>query len=109
MIDADETVWQPVADGRRRRGWEVTTATEAGTLGLGDREHLAFATDHGWILRTFDDDFPKLAATEFADADHPGILHVARHGRDVGELVRRIDATLQRIESRDVSGRVIYP
>lgn len=109
MIYADENVWQPVAEGLRRRGWDVTTATEAGTLGYTDREHLEFATDRGWLMLTFDDDFPELAATEFADEHHSGILYAAQHGRDVGELVRRIDAALQRIGARDVSGEVIYP
>lgn len=109
MIYADENVWQPVADGLRRRGWDVTTANEAGTLGYSDREHLEFAPDRGWILLTFDDDFPELAATEFAEEDHPGIRYVSQHGRDVGALVRRIDATLQKIEARDVSGQVIFP
>lgn len=109
MIYADENVWAPVAEGLRRRDWEVTTAREAETLGYSDREHLEFATERGWLLLTFDDDFARLAATEFADVDHTGIVYVSQHGRDVGELVRRIDATLQRIESRDVSGEVIYP
>ena len=109
MIYADENVWQPVADGLRRRDWDVITATEAGTLGYSDREHLEFATERGWLLLTFDDDFPELAATEFADSDHSGILYVAQHGRHVGELVRRIDAALQQIGSRTVSNEVIYP
>ena len=109
MIYADENVWAPVAEGLRRRGWDVTTVMEAETLGLSDRDHLKFATERNWLLLTFDDDFPKLAATDFADVDHAGILYVSQHGCDVGELVRRIDATLQRIESTDVSGEVVYP
>lgn len=109
MIYADENVWQPVADGLRRRGWNVTTANEAGTLGYTDREHLEFAIENDWMLLTFDDDYPAFAATEFAEVDHPGILYITQHGRDVGELVRRIDAMLQQIEGRDVSGEVLYP
>ncbi len=109
MIYTDENVWQPVAEGLRRRGWDVTTANEAGTLGYIDREHLEYATERDWVLITFDDDFPILAATKFADVDHAGILYVPQHGHDVGDLVRRIDATLQRIEPNDVRGEVVYP
>lgn len=40
MIYADENVWMPVADGVRRRGWDVTTAVDEETLGYTDTEHL---------------------------------------------------------------------
>jgi len=36
----DESIWVPVADGLRRRGWTVRTANEEGTLGDPDREQL---------------------------------------------------------------------
>lgn len=61
MIYADENVWIPVVEGLRRRGWAVTTAIEAGTLGDPDRDQLAYATANGWVLLTFDDDLLSLA------------------------------------------------
>ncbi|MEM4782259.1 MAG: hypothetical protein QXG03_11970 [Halalkalicoccus sp.] len=60
-------------------------------------------------LLTFDDDFPRLVATTFAEYDHAGVIYVSQHGRNVGELVRRIDAALQRHADRDIEGEVIYP
>jgi predicted nucleotidyltransferase len=65
MIYADENVWIPVAEGLRRRGWEVTTAVKAGTLGDSDREHLRFAAEEGWTLLTFDDDFLSMVMDLF--------------------------------------------
>lgn len=43
MIYADENVWQPVAEGLRRRGWEVTTVNDEGTLGYSDAQ-IAIST-----------------------------------------------------------------
>jgi predicted nuclease of predicted toxin-antitoxin system len=53
---ADENVWAPVVEGLRRRGWEITSVREAGTLGDTDREHLEYASERGWTILTFDDD-----------------------------------------------------
>ena len=53
----DESIWIPVADGLRRRGWTVHTARDEGTLGDPDREQLQYAVENDWLLLTFDDDF----------------------------------------------------
>lgn len=108
MIYADENVWQPVVDGLRRRGWEVTNAKEQGTLGGSDREHLRYAGERGWAVLTFDDDFLRLVERgEFGD-DHPGVVYIAQDRHDVGELVRRIHAALERNADRDLTGEVVY-
>jgi hypothetical protein len=108
MIYADENVWMPVARGLRRRGWEVTTAVEEETLGYSDAEHLRYAADQGWPLLTFDDDFLSLVDSELADVDHAGIVFVSQYGHTVGELVGRLDSTLQQHEERDISGEVVF-
>jgi hypothetical protein len=56
----DESIWIPVADGLRRRGWTVHTARGEETLGDSDEEQLAYAVDNDWLLLTFDDDFFSL-------------------------------------------------
>lgn len=108
MIYADENVWQPVVDGIDRRGWEVTTAMAEGTLGWTDREHLRYAAEQGWTLLTFDDDFLRLAEGGAFDIDHSGIVFISQHRRDVGELVRRIHAALERNADRDLSNEIVY-
>ncbi|WP_168216259.1 hypothetical protein [Halorussus halobius] len=50
MIYADENVWQPVADGLRRRGWNVATALDEETLGYSDAEHPALERPAGQAL-----------------------------------------------------------
>lgn len=99
----DESIWIPVADGLRRRGWTVSTARDENRLGDTDREHLSYATDNDWILLTFDDDF--LSLVEGAGLDHAGIIYVQQAGRDIGDVVRAVD---EHLETRDVDDRGIH-
>jgi hypothetical protein len=108
VIYADENVWQPVVEGLRRRGWEVTTARDEGTLGDSDREHLERAAEREWVVLTFDDDFLRLVNDGANDIDHAGVVYIAQDRHDVGELVRRINAALDRTENSDLRGRVVY-
>ena len=103
---ADENVWMPVVEGLRRRGWDVTTVVEEETLGATDREHLRYAVERDWVLLTFDDDF--LSLVERRGTDHAGIVYVSQHGKKIGELVRRIDATLDEHAEADLGGRILY-
>ena len=53
----DESVSNAIALGLRRRGINVTTTSEAGLMGVSDREQIAFALSENRILITHDDDF----------------------------------------------------
>jgi hypothetical protein len=105
-VYADENVWLPVVEGLRRRGWDVVSVLAEGTIGASDREHLEYATEHGWTVLTFDDDFLSLA--DESDIEHHGVIYVAQYGKTVGELVGRIDATLDANADRDLEGEVLY-
>jgi len=85
----DESIWVPVADGLRRRGWTVYTASEKGTLGDPDREQLRYAVENDWTLATFDDDF--LSLVEGEGLDHAGIVYVQQAGRQIGDVVKALD------------------
>lgn len=63
----DESIWVPVADGLRRRRWDVRVARDEGMLGEPDRTHLTLVVEHDWILVTFDDDFLSLVEAERVD------------------------------------------
>lgn len=88
----DERIWVAVADGLRRRGWTVIVARDEGLLGEPDRTHLARAEDNDWILVTFDDDF--LSLVEAHGLAHAGVIFVHQAGRDIGEVVKAVDAHL---------------
>jgi hypothetical protein len=97
----DESIWIPVADGLRRRGWTVRTARDEGTLGDPDREQLRYAVDNDWLLLTFDDDF--LSLVEGQGLDHRGLAYVRQAGRQIGDVVKLVDEHLQNRSEDDQS------
>jgi predicted nuclease of predicted toxin-antitoxin system len=105
-IYADENVWKPVVTGLRRRGWDISSVFREETTGDSDREHIERAAANDWVLLTFDDDFLSLAAE--TTIDHAGIVYIEQYGKEVGELVQRIDATLRHHEGRDLTGEIVY-
>jgi len=97
----DESIWIPVADGLRERGWTIKTAREEGMLGEPDREQLAYALENDWILVTFDDDF--LSLVEGEGLNHAGLLYVRQAGRRIGDVVKILDTHLEEREEQDQS------
>jgi predicted nuclease of predicted toxin-antitoxin system len=102
-VYCDESIWIPVADGLRRRGWTVRTAKAEGTLGDPDRQQLAHAVDNDWVLVTFDDDF--LSLVEGEGLEHAGLIYVQQAGRKIGDVVKAVDTHL---EQRSEDDRSIY-
>ncbi|WP_435181516.1 DUF5615 family PIN-like protein [Halorussus sp. AFM4] len=92
----------PVDDGLERRGWQVRTARDEGTLGDGDRDQLEYARENDWLLLTFDDDFFSLVEGE--GLEHAGLIYVQQDGRKIGNVVKAVDAHL---ENRDEDNRGI--
>jgi len=76
-------------------------------LGYTDEEHIEFAARKGWIILSFDDDFLSLVKSKYQE-EHPGIIYASQHGRDVGELVRRVDSVLERQSAEEMSGEILY-
>jgi predicted nuclease of predicted toxin-antitoxin system len=101
----DESIWIPVADGLRRRGWTVHTARDEGTLGDPDREQLQYAVENDWLLLTFDDDF--LSLVEGRGLEHRGLVYVRQAGRQIGDVVKAVDEHLQDRPDDDSSVRYL--
>ena len=97
----DEQVARAVVKGLRRRGVDVLTVPEAGTLGVSDAEQPQRARDDERVIFTQDDDFLRLAA---AGADHAGVVYASQE-RAVGEIIRGIHEVL---EADEMAGRVEY-
>lgn len=95
----DESVWIPVADGLRRRGWEVHTARQHDRLGTPDREQLSFAAGNDWLLLTFDDGFLTLVERNGL------ILYLNQAGMRIGDVVKRVDGYLDELSD---DGRQIH-
>lgn len=92
----DEGIWIPVAEGLKRRGWEVHTVRDEGKLGATDREHLDLVVANDWLLFTFDDDFLSLVESE--SLDHAGIVFANQSNARIGDLVRKVDAFLDSVD-----------
>ena len=97
----DESIWIPVADGLRNRGWTVHTARSEGRLGESDRDQLQYAVGRDWLFLTFDDDF--LSLIEADGASHTGVLYVQQEGRRIGDVVKAVDSQLEQRDANDTS------
>ncbi len=80
----DESMPNVVAEGLRRRGFDITTSIEAGLITATDPEQLAFSLREGRLLITRDQDFLRLSAQ---GAEHAGIVFWTER-RSVGQLIR---------------------
>lgn len=100
----DEPVARAVVKGLRRRGVDVLTVPEAGTLGVSDAEQLQRARDDERVIFTQDDDFLRLAA---AGADHAGVVYASQE-RAVGEIIRGLMVIHEVLEADEMAGRVEY-
>ena len=76
-------------------------AREGGTLGDSDRDQLADAVEHDWVLLRFDDDF--LSLVEGEGLEHAGIVFVRQKGRQIGDVVNAVDAHLHEWSGDDYS------
>jgi predicted nuclease of predicted toxin-antitoxin system len=96
----DENVNVVVADLVRSHGFVATTAREAGQLGRGDAEQLAYAVSRrGALLIHNRDDFA-------AGQTHHGIILAVR--RPPREIARRLLALLNQVTADGPRGRAQY-
>ena len=100
----DEQVPKAVIMGLRRRGVDVLTVPEAGTLGASDGEQLRRARDEGRVIFTQDDDFLRLAAT---DSSHAGVVYATQE-RPIGQIIRGLMLIHGVLEAEEMAGRVEF-
>ena len=93
-----------LADGLRKRGIDVTTATDAGLVGASDEEHLAFARLVHRVIVTRDADFLRLNATGIG---HPGIVFWTQK-RSVGRLISVLDMLGAQVTPTDLENQVWF-
>ncbi len=87
LFHLDENMPRAVADGLRKRGIDVTTATDAGLVGASDEQHLAFARSAGRVVVTRDVDFLRLNAQGI---EHSGVVFWTQR-RSIGGLISALD------------------
>jgi predicted nuclease of predicted toxin-antitoxin system len=100
----DESVTTAVAAGLRLRNRDCTTTRQAGLLGAGDEQQLAFATGESRVIITADQDFLRLASQR---QDHAGIIFWTMR-RHFGKLITDIDVLCFQRTAEDFRGTVTY-
>ena len=101
----DESVNHAVALGLRRRGVDVSTATDAGLLGADDETQLSFARANGRVAVTHDDDFLRLAAS---GVHHGGIAYCHQRNRTIGQIIHALVRLWRTESAEDMQQQVIY-
>jgi predicted nuclease of predicted toxin-antitoxin system len=101
----DEDITDRLAALLRERGFEAASALNLGTMGLSDEEQLAFATERGWSLLTYNrDDFLALARRwQEAGREHAGIV-ISRQFRsqELGSLLRQVLRLLDAVSAEEM-------
>jgi hypothetical protein len=101
----DENVQVVVADQLRLRGIEVTTARDLNTLTDSDVNHLARATEMGYVLCTYDEDFLELAAS---GVEHAGIVKGVQLKHSIGDWVKALVLIHAVYSADDMTNHVEY-
>jgi len=82
-----------LAEALRKAGFEVMTPLGAGTHGSDDATHLQWASEHGFVLLTFDKQTMVPLADEWVSQglQHGGVIVCEQMPKDaVGVIVRRL-------------------
>ena len=101
----DEHVSRAVANGLRRLGIDVTTTSDAGLLGSGDPEQIAYGIRHGRVIFSEDDDFLSLASTGQL---HAGLAYCHQHTRSIGQIVRALELIWEIYEPDEMKNRIEF-
>src|SRR5690349_17095642 len=104
----DEDVDVLIADLVRARGFAATTTQEAGNIGIGDEEQLAYSVSLQRAFLTHNRvDFEALAAAYYAAGnEHRGIIIAVR--RSPYEIVQRLLLILNKVTTDEMKNQLLY-
>jgi hypothetical protein len=100
----DEHVPTAVTTGLQRRGVDVLTVQDRGTLAASDADHLALAIEEGRVLFTQDADFLRLHA---AGLPHAGIVY-AHQQTPIGAIIRGLMLIYQVLAPEDMQNHIEF-
>ena len=107
----DEDVTSDLALALRRRGYTAQSTVEADNGEFSDEAQLAYATEHGMAILTYNiQDFVSLAQTWFlAGRQHCGIILSEQFRQDqFGELLRRILRLLNHWTADELNNQIVF-
>jgi len=99
-----------VVHGLRARGIDVLTTTEAHRCGATDSEQLAFATQQGRTIYTFNvSDFARLHREWISQGiDHHGIIVLPDQRYSIGEKIRQLGRLVGSVTAEEMVNRIEY-
>lgn len=101
----DENVETTVADQMRARGIECVTVRDLGLLGDTDESHLQRATAMGFVLCTYDSDYPRLHAEGFP---HAGMVFAKELTTTIGDWVRGLELICGAMTADEMKNHIEY-
>lgn len=101
----DENVQVAVAAQLVQQGIEAVSAKTLEKLGDSDTNHLQRATEHGYVLCTYDQDFLKLHAEGI---QHAGIVFAEQYQATIGGWVKRLVQLYKETSAEDMIGQVKF-
>lgn len=101
----DEHLSPTIAKQLRRRGIQVYTLQELGTLGDSDENHLSRATGLNCVLCTCDEDYLVLAAE---GVEHAGIVFGNQFKHGIGDWVKGLALICAVYSAEDMRNHVEY-
>jgi hypothetical protein len=109
----DENISLSIAEQLLRHGIEVVTVKQLGTLGDSDLNHLARATEMGYVLCTHDIDYIILASEGITILASEGITHAGiifgHQSKDtIGDWVKGLVLYHATYEAEEMLNRLEY-
>jgi hypothetical protein len=101
----DENVETAVADQMRTRGIECITVRDLDLLGETDESHLHRAAEMGYVLCTYDADYPRLHAGGFS---HAGIIFARERSTSIGDWVRGLELICGAMTASEMKDHIEY-
>lgn len=101
----DENMPLEIARQLRKRSIEVVTVRDLNLLGDEDENHLALATETGYVLCTNDTDYVELAAQ---GKHHTGIVIGQPEKHHIGDWVKWLELMHAVYRPEDMKNRVEY-
>ncbi len=101
----DEMMPRATAEQLTRRGHTVVMAIDVDMTEKADPEHLAYATEEGHVMVTFDRPFAGITSKS---TEHGGLICLSGTQDDIGNMVRKLTAFAEQHAPEDVAGLVFW-
>ncbi|MBX3066548.1 MAG: DUF5615 family PIN-like protein [Anaerolineae bacterium] len=101
----DENVEIAIAEQMQVRGIEVVTVRDLESLGDSDETHLMRATQMGYVLCTYDQDYLRLAAEGVA---HMGIVFAVYGRTTIGDWIRGLSLICEVFTAEEMINHIEY-